>query len=654
MAEFKYLFSPLRLGATSVTNRISFSAHMTNFGEDNRISDRHVHYYRDRAKGGAGLIVTEELSVHPSDHPYPKLVFAFDPGVIPAYQKLTETIHHYPTRIFAQLNHNGTQGDGSLTGRPVWGPSPARDPLFREVAKAMEPEEIAECVEYFARSASYVREGGFDGIEIQIGHSSLIRQFLSPASNCRQDRYGGSLENRLRFCLEVLEAVRREVGPDFTVGVRLNADEMHPDGGLTINDTPEIAARLETSGLIDFLDLSIGTFHDLYLVEGSMHTPLAYTVPLASAIRRRVSLPVFATNRINDPHLAERILADGHADMIGMVRALICDPELPRKTRLGNSADIRHCIADNQGCIGRMGLGHSLGCIQNPAVGREREWGIGTIVPAAVAKKVVVVGAGPAGLEAARVLALRGHKVVLFEKNDHVGGQNIIACLAPGRREIEGVTRWLSGQVRQLANIELRLGVGATASEVLAENPEAVVIATGATPRAAPLPGEYGPPEVLNSWQVLTGQVEITDTKVLLVDLDGHHQACSTAEFLADRGNQVHMVTPSLFVGDKLGPLQDFQMARRRLAQKGITFETDVAVFEIQGLLTKAVHCYTGEMREITGHATVVLVAGHQAEEELYFGLKGKVSPLFRIGDCLAPRKLDSAILEGHRLGRSI
>ena len=654
MAEFKYLFTPLALGPVTVTNRISFSAHMTNFGEAHCISPRHLHYYQERAKGGAGLIITEELSIHPSDHPYEKLVFAFIPEVIPGYKKLTRAVHEYDTKIFAQLNHNGFQGDSSLTGRPLWGPSPAIDPLFREKAKEMEPEEIAECVDYFARSARFVREGGFDGIEIQLGHSSLIRQFLSPLTNRRKDAYGGDIDGRLRFCLEVLKAVRDAVGSDYTLGVRLNADEMHPDGGLTINDTPGIARRLEESGLIDFMDLSIGTFYNLFLVEGSTHTPLAYTVPLAAAIREKISLPVFATNRINDPHLAEQILTSGHADMIGMVRALICDPELPNKARQGKTADIKNCIADNQGCIGRMGLGYTLGCIQNPAVGREKKWGIGTLAPAVGAKKVVVVGAGPAGLEASRILALRGHSVVLIEKKQQVGGQNIIASMAPGRQEIEGVTRWLISQVKKQDKIDLQLGVTATQDRILNEKPDAVVIATGARPKSKPLPGDYKSPPVLSPSQVLGGEVEVSASRVLALDLDGHHMAISTTEYLADHGNRVHLVTPSLFAGDKLGPLQDLHLARQRLAAKGVTFTSDTAVFEIQGTTAKGVHVYSGEMVDFTEYDTIVVMTGYEADDELYTQLKGKVESLYRIGDCVAPRKLDMAVWEGHRVGREI
>ncbi len=650
MSEFKYLFSPLKIGSAVIPNRIHFAAHMTNFGEDHKVSRSHIYYYRERAKGGCGLITTEELGVHPTDHPYAKLVDAFEPDVIPGFRKLTGAIHEYDTKIFAQLNHNGMQGDGKTSRLPVWGPSSGKDPIFRETCKEMEIEDIRECVAYFAKSAEHAVEGGFDGIELQLGHSSLIRQFLSPVTNFRDDEYGGSFENRMRFCLEVISAVRNAVGKDFTLGVRLNADEMHPRGGLTHQDAREIAARLDATGLLDFMDLSLGTFYNLFLVEGSMHTPLAYTAPLSASIRSVVGLPVFCTNRINDPHLAEKILEDGQADMIGMVRALICDPELPNKAREGRSDDIRHCIACNQGCIARMGLGYRLGCLQNPAVGLEEELGIGTLSPADSPKKVVVVGGGPAGLETARVAALRKHKVVLFEKTDEVGGQNIIAGKPAGRQEITGVVRWLVGQIGKL-DIDIRLGVTADVETILAEKPDAVVVATGSTPRTNPFAGNYSFPQVVNTQQILLEQVEAGE-KVLLIDLDGHHQATGTAEFLADRNRKVHMVTASLFAGSGLGPLQDLYLTRQRLARKGVTYTPDIAVLEIQGTLVKGLNVYSNAFVDFEGYDTVVLAAGNVADDALYFALKGKVKELHRIGDCVAPRKTDMAIVEGHRIGR--
>ncbi len=652
MSAYRYLFSPIKIGSVVVPNRINFAAHLTNLSENHQISDRHIYYYRERAKGGCGLITTEELTVHPSDLAYEKLVDAFVPEVIPGFQKLTRSIHEYDTRIFAQLNHNGMQADGKISRLPVWGPSPGKDPLFRETCKEMEIEDIQECIEYFARSAGHVMEGGFDGIELQLGHSSLIRQFLSPASNFRKDAYGGSFENRLRFCLEMVDAIRKAIGKAFTLGIRLNADEMHPKGGLTLEDAKQIAVRLEATDQIDFLDLSLGTFHNLYLVEGSMHTPLAYTIPLSAGIRSVVKLPVYATNRINDPHLAEKILEDGQGDMINMVRALIADPELPNKAREGREDDIRQCIACNQGCIGRMGLGYTIGCMQTPAAGNEKELGVGTLTPCDTPKKVVIVGAGPAGLEAARVAALRKHRVILFEKEEEPGGQNILAGKVAGRQEIQGVTRWLMGQVHKLP-IDLRMGVEADTQTILQENPDVVVIATGSTPKERPFPGEYAFPNVVNTWQVLKGEVE-TGQKVLFIDLDGHHQGTGTAEFLADRGKSVHVLVPALFQGAQLGPLQDLFLARQRLARKGVTCTPDIAVLEIQGTVAKGLNVYSNEMMDFEGYDTIVLAAGNVSKDTLYFALKGKVRELYRIGDCVAPRKTDMAIVEGHRVGRRI
>ncbi|MCB2191289.1 MAG: mycofactocin system FadH/OYE family oxidoreductase 2 [Deltaproteobacteria bacterium] len=647
-----YLFSPLKIGSLVVPNRINFAAHLTNLSHDQKIGDAQIHYYSERAAGGCGLITTEELTVHPSDHAYDKLVDAFVPEVVPSFTKLTKAIHQYDTKIFAQLNHNGMQADGTISRLPVWGPSPVADPLFRETCKEMEPEDIAECIEYFGISAGHVVEGGFDGIELQLGHSSLIRQFLSPATNHRQDQYGGSLENRLRFCRQVVAQVRQVVGEAYPLGLRLNADEMHPDGGLTIKDTMAIAAALDGDGQIDFLDISLGTFYNLFLVEGSMHVPLGYTTPLSTAIRSVVNIPVYASNRINDPRLAESILAQGQGDMVNMVRGLIADPFLPLKARQGRDDDIRHCIACNQGCIGRMGLGYTIGCIQNPAVGREKELGHGTLRPVDKPKKVVVVGAGPAGLEASRVAALRKHRVVLFEKQGEPGGQNLLAGKPAGRQEITGVTRWLISQVDKL-NIDLRLGTEVDAQAVLDQEPDAVVIATGSEPKVSPFPGEYGPPQVITSQQALLGEYPIGD-RILMVDLDGHHQATGTAELLAGQGKQVHLITPALFVGSQLGPLQDLFLARKRLAAKRVTFTPDIAVLEIQGTLVKGLNVYSNEMIDFEGYDTVVLVAGNQSREELYFQLKGQVPEIYRVGDSVSPRKTDMAIVDGHRVGRSL
>ncbi len=651
---FKHLFSPLRIGKVEVRNRISFQPHLTNFAVDCLPTDRHMHYWGERARGGVGLIITEEMSVHPTDRAYEKLVEVFHPEVIPRFRRITDRVHEFEAKIFAQLNHNGQQCDGTISRLPVWAPSPVPDVLFRETPKEMEPEDIEEVARYFGRCAVHVREGGFDGVELQFGHSSLARQFLSPLTNFRTDEFGGSLENRMRAPLMFIEAVRRAVGDDYTVGIRLCADEMIP-GGLDLAQVQEIARRFEATGLIDFMDLSIATFYNLYLVEGSMHTPLGYTVPLAAGIRESVKLPVFCTGRINDPVMAEKVLDAGQADMIGMCRALICDPFLPKKAEEGRMEEIRYCVADNQGCIGRMGVNKLLGCIQNPAVGLEARWGEGTLRPAAVKKRVMVVGGGPAGMWAAKMAALRGHRVDLYDRGDELGGQVLIAMKGAGRDEFGVIARNEKAQLARLG-VTVHLGVEVTEATVLEQAPDAVIVATGSVPKAHPVAGADGP-AVFNVWQVLRGEAEV-GRAVCLIDYDGHHRATSTAEYLADRGAKVHIITSSLFVGAELGPLQDLYLTRQRLLQKGVTFTPDIAVMELTGEAgdkrVKGFNVYSNEWGEWGPYDSLVLAMGQEADDGLYKALKGKVKELHRIGDCVAPRKVDMAIWEGHKVGREI
>ena len=648
--QFKYLFSPLLIGKVVVPNRISFSAHLTNLAEHNLPSEKHMYYLAERAKGGAGLIITEEQSVHPTDHSYEKLLDAFKPEVVPGYRQICRAVHEYETKIFAQLNHNGGQGDGSYSRLPVIGPSPVPDFMFREVPKEMEIEDIREVIEYFCRAASHVREGGFDGIELQIGHSSLMRQFLSPLTNLRADDYGGSPENRMRFPLEVIEAVRRTVGSDYTLGIRLCADEM-VQGGLTLEDTREMAHRFEATRKIDFIDLSLATFYNLYLVGASMHSPLGYTIPLSAGIKEVVDLPVFCTGRINDPVMAERVLADGQADMIGMVRAQICDPEMANKAREGRLEEIRSCVADNQGCYGRVGLNKTIGCIQNPNIGFEKERGTGSIKPAPIKKKVLIVGGGPAGLRAAEVAAQRGHTVTLYEKADKLGGQINIAALGARREEIGAVIRNEENQLKLLP-VEIVLNKEVTTEFVTEQKPDVVIVATGSVPKECPLPGADGP-NIFNVWQALLNEKDVGE-RVLFIDNDGHHQATATAELLADRGRKVHIVTSSPTIGSELGPPQDSYLSHQRLAQKGVTFTPDFAVVEIKGLEVNGLNFYSNEWQTFSDYDSVVYALGNRAEDGLYKALKGGVKELYRIGDCVAPRKIDMAILEGENVGRMI
>jgi len=634
----------------TVANRISFSAHLTNLANEGLPTERLISYLAARARGGTGLIITEEQSVHPTDRAYEHLIEAFKPEVIPWYRRLTQAVHAYDTHVFAQLNHNGQQCSGSLSRLPVWAPSAIPDVMYRETPKVMEPEDIREVIEYFARSAVHVREGGFDGVELQFGHSSLARQFMSPLTNFRTDEYGGEFENRLRFAVELVAAVRESLGTDFTLGVRLCADELIP-GGLTLEDAKQIAQRLQATGNLDYFNLTLATFYNLYLVGGPMHMPLGYAVPLAAGIKEVATLPVFATGRINDPALAERILSEGQADMIGVVRGQIADPDFAIKAREGRTEEIRYCIACNQNCYGRVGLNKTIGCAQNPSAGAEATEGEHHLRPALRKKRVVVVGGGPAGMWAAKIATLRGHDVTLYEKADELGGQVLLAAKGAGRDEFGVIVR---NERKQLANlgVPVKLGVEVTPEFVLEQRPDAVIVATGSRPKPRPVSGADGP-NVFNVWQVLSGEAELGQ-KVLLIDYDGHHQATATAEFLAELGKTVHVVTSSLFVGSELGPSQDLYLTRQRLLQKGVTFTADFAVMEIRGTDLHGFDVYSNVWDSITGYDSVVTAMGNDAADGLYLALKGKVPELVRAGDCVAPRRVDMAIHEGYMAGKRV
>ncbi|NTU85725.1 MAG: mycofactocin system FadH/OYE family oxidoreductase 2, partial [Chloroflexales bacterium] len=531
----RLLFTPIRLGSLTLKNRIVFSAHLTNYAEDYMPSERHVYYYRERARGGAGLIITEEHSTHPTDHPYEKLIHAFNPEVIPRYRRITEAIHAEGVPILAQINHNGGQGSGMFTRLPAWAPSAVADPLFREVPKAIELEDIQAVIQGYAQVARHTQLGGFDGVELQCSHSSIVRQFLSRHNNRRADAYGGGLEGRMRLLREIIAAIRERCGRGYVLGVRLCGDELIRDG-IVLDEAVAAARMLEADGLVDYINTSIGTAtQTLYMIEASMHIPPGYALFISSAIRRAVRLPVIGVGRIKDPIQAERVLQEGHADLVGVVRAQIADPEFGRKSRENRAEDIRLCLSCNQECVGRMGLNRWMGCIETPATGREQALGIGTLQPAGQRKRVVVVGGGPAGMKAAVVAARRGHQVTLFEQQAELGGQVNLAVKVTNRAEFGDLVRNLLHEIHQL-EITVRAGTLATPELVLAERPDAVVIATGSTPDRATFPGADGP-GVADVADILAGRAE-PGRRVLIVDRLGFHEAAGVAEYLAERGSK--------------------------------------------------------------------------------------------------------------------
>lgn len=647
----RLLFTPLKIGSIIVKNRIVFSAHLTNYAEEFMPTDRHALYYRERARGGAGLIITEEHSTHPTDHPYEKLIHAFNPAVIPGYRRITETVHAEGVPILAQINHNGGQSSGMFTRLPAWAPSALADPLFREVAKAVERDDIRQIIEGYATVASYTRQGGFDGVELQCSHSSIVRQFLSRNTNRRTDEYGGSLENRARILREIIAAIRLAVGRDYVLSVRLCGDELIADG-ITIDEAVALARILEEDGLIDCINTSIGTAtQTLYMIEASMRIPPNYAMFIPSAIRKAVRLPVIGVGRVKDPIQAERVLAEGHADLVGVVRAQIADPEFARKARENRPDDIRLCLSCNQECVGRMGLNRWLGCIESPGTGQEQKYGIGTLRPASPAKRVVVVGGGPAGLKAATIAARRGHKVKLLEKEERLGGQVVWAARVTNRAEFGDIVRNLMHEVGQL-DIQVETGVTVTPETVRAERPDAVIVATGSAPDVAAIPGSDGP-GVASVTDILSGAVT-AGKRVLVIDRLGFHEATSTAEWLAEQGCEVEVVTPTLYVGQDLGVTLDLENWYRQARRLGITCTPNHSVLSIQDGVVTALHNYSGQMVTFPKVDTVVLAIHRKANDGLYEALHGTGFDVHRAGDCVAPRRAHAAILEGEIAGRAV
>lgn len=648
---FEHLLSPLKVGRLTLRSRVLITAHATNYVDADGLPDeRAVHYYAERARGGVGLMVTGASSVHPSSPRVRGVVNAHDPRAGQAWRAIADAVHAQQGRILVMLTHMGRVGR-MPDMRPLVAPSPLIDGNFHQaVPHALDTREIAEIVAAFAEAAARVRASGMDGVELQGAHGYLIAQFLSPLSNRRTDGYGGDLAGRLRFGLEVVDAVRRAVGRDYTLGIRLSADELVP-GGIALEESQEVVRRLTATGHLDFIDISAGTDADLMsLAEHipSMYFPPANLVHFAAAIKPVTRLPVFCAGAIRDPAVAEGIVASGQADMVGMTRAHIADPHVVRKLREGRAEDIRRCIGCMQACLEALANGLPIGCVYNPVTGREGEWA--TVEPAPRPRRVVVVGGGPAGLEAARVAALRGHQVVLFEASDRLGGQLHLAAKLPKRESFLEIVSFLSRQTAKLG-VEVRLGRRADVDAVRTENPDAVVVATGSLP-ALPdgLPGAPGP--LVHVADVVSGEARVGG-RVLVVDQDGHLRGSGVADLLAGQGCRVSIATEQLYVGQGID-LKTLYPLQRRLREQGVEMMPSTRFTGWDGGRPVVADVFTGVERTLDNIDTVVWAAAGRVVADLVAPLRAAGLPVHAVGDCVAPRRVEHAVHEAHAVARAL
>ncbi|WP_201732359.1 mycofactocin system FadH/OYE family oxidoreductase 2 [Acidithrix sp. C25] len=659
---YDYLFSPLKLGPITLSNRIIFSAHLTNYAVDQLPTDQHVKYYQARANGGAGLIITEEHSVHPTDWPYEKLIHGFDKKVIEGYRAITNAVHAHGTPIFAQINHNGSQASGMYSRRAVWGASPIYDPLFREVPHEVTEDEIFEVIDGYANVAKNAIEGGFDGIELQCSHSSIVRCFLSGATNHRSDRWGGDLQNRSRLMLEIIDRVRATIGPDKALGVRICGDELI-EGGMRIDEAVEVAKAVDATKSVDYINSSIGVATaSLFAIEASMAIPPGYSLFIPSAIRKEVSIPVVGVGRFKDPLQADKAIALGHCDLVGVVRGQIADPDFANKAKGKDLQAIRYCLSCNQECVGRMGLNRWLGCIENPNTGREatpeekvnfRSKAKGQDYP-----KVAIIGAGPAGLQAAISLSQAGAIVALIEASPNPGGQILLGASLPARNEIGDLVRNQLNALRELG-VEITTNTKITEDDLAELNADAIVVASGSS---------HNKPYWISDYQGSDeDQMSISDVNwlfekrvqpkagetAIIFDELGFHQATSAATYLLDRGVNVVFITPSMVIAQDLGVTLDLELWRASMAGRNITFLRNTLGTHVAQKTLGTLNHIIGKTDSIYGDH-LFLATHRRSNNELYHhALQAKI-PAIAIGDALSPRRAHSAILEGQRAPQSL
>ena len=646
------LFAPIQIGRTLVKNRVMRVATTSNLAERNRVGERMLAFYRTVAEGGAGIIVSEAVRLHPLDAVVPSAIPLFDRGVIPGMRRISDAIHQNGAQFIIQLNHGGRQHLGRRVGTLV-APSAIACPRSGGVPHALTTREVEEMVEYFVAAAVNARDCGADGVEIHGAQGHLIGQFVSPYSNTRTDRYGGSLENRLRFPREIIQGVRRRIGAGPIVGYRLGVEEFTA-GGLTIDDTCEIAAALARDGLIDYISLSQGNFNTIETHLPDRHWPQLTYRGIQRRIKQAVGdLVVVQSTRIQTPEQAQDVIASGDGDMVGLCRALIVDPEWPKKAMEGRADEIRRCIACNQ-CWDWISGGEPIGCATNPVSGREHHFGP---LKKAVPSTVVVVGGGPAGLEAARIAAERGHRVVLYEAGAELGGKFTQSPRLPNNAELRNLVDFLAPAV-QRAGVDVRLGTTASAQDVAAHAPHAIILACGAEPVVPDLPSDGTVPVVAATGPDDLAGLTAPGDHLVLMDEDGYFWGSGIAEAAALLGRsrkQTLTIATRFFEPFRELPMVSRIATLRALDREGARLRTSMAAVRIERGAVVLRHYLTGREELVPGAAGLIWVGAQQARNRLYEELKAAgFDRTYIVGDAFAPRRLPIALVEAHTVARAV